>query len=416
MQEVGSDKLEQLAQVVDACINLMQYELPKDLLTEACKASVRAVNAVAGSIRLVEGEFLSVGVGYGYKKPEAREHPIRIDTLVSEIVHECKPLIVHDFVSDARIPERRRKRMQMEGFKSCVCMPMIADDNVIGILTCYYDCERDFSDEELLTISRVARWIATAYKNHIALCETRKALERLKAAEQRILSSERIRVAAKLMEDIGHHFSNLLMKVMGSAEMGLLDVTEERARKLFESIRDACKDIAKALRLALFEAHAGLRLRDLPLVDINEVALRALSMAMEHATLRGMAMSNLKREIELTPTPNVHGDPERLTEALCEIILNAIEAMMPHGGKLSVRTGVKFDRVQVEISDNGVGMDEFVLSRAKEPFFTTKGERRLGIGLTIAEAIIRQHGGLIHIESEPNAGTTVSITLPPAAP
>lgn len=405
-------EFERLARIAEACINLMQYELPKDLLTEACKASVHAFNAIAGSIRLVEGDHLSIGVGYGYKEPRAREHPIKIDALISEIVHKRKPLVVQDFASDARVPQRRKKRMQTEGFKSCVCMPMMMDDEVTGILTCYHDSEREFSDEELSLMSRVARWIAIAYKNCLAFWETRKALEHLKDVEQRLLSSERTRTAAKLIGDIGHHFSNLLMRIMSGAELGLLETADERLRRRFELIRDACKDMAKVLRLALLQKHAALKLEDLQPVDINELILKALSRAMELAEQRGVSTCNLRSEIELAPIPNVRANPEELTNALSEIVLNAIEAVAPHGGKLEIRAELKLGKAQIEIRDDGIGMDEFILQRAKEPFFTTKGERRLGIGLTIADAIICQHGGSVCIESEPNAGTTVRVMLP----
>jgi signal transduction histidine kinase len=99
------------------------------------------------------------------------------------------------------------------------------------------------------------------------------------------------------------------------------------------------------------------------------------------------------------------------------LVLNACQAM-PQGGVIRVRIlAAEVDGnsgVRVEISDSGHGMDDQVLTRATDPFFTTRPSGT-GLGLPIVERIVEAHGGRIEIDSERGRGTTVSLLLPLAA-
>ena len=115
------------------------------------------------------------------------------------------------------------------------------------------------------------------------------------------------------------------------------------------------------------------------------------------------------------------GDAPALRELLTNLVLNAIEAM-PRGGRLSIETGLTESALTLTVTDTGLGMPEEVRLRAHEPFFTTKGVKSTGLGLSVAFGITRRHGGELTIQSEPGEGTTVRVSLPisvgavPAAP
>jgi len=120
-------------------------------------------------------------------------------------------------------------------------------------------------------------------------------------------------------------------------------------------------------------------------------------------------------------------DPAQLENALLNLAVNARDAM-PNGGRLTISTAniprdrargagpagaVDADCVLVQVSDDGVGMSESVLGRAFDPFFTTKGPGRgTGLGLSMVYGFVKQSGGHVQLESELDAGTTVSIYLP----
>jgi CheY-like chemotaxis protein len=127
------------------------------------------------------------------------------------------------------------------------------------------------------------------------------------------------------------------------------------------------------------------------------------------------------------PLWRIHADQGQLEQVLMNLAINARDTM-PSGGRLLIATSnivagpdlVHANRgltpghyVQLEISDNGTGMDETVLAHLFEPFFTTKrrGEGT-GLGLATVYGIIKQSGGYIAVQSQPGVGTTFTIYLP----
>jgi CheY-like chemotaxis protein len=87
---------------------------------------------------------------------------------------------------------------------------------------------------------------------------------------------------------------------------------------------------------------------------------------------------------------------------------------MPNGGQLIVETRVDGSRVSLAVTDTGIGMSDSVRLKAHEPFFTTKGVKATGLGLSVAYGIVRSHGGELTLDSHEGRGTTVRLTLPRA--
>jgi len=110
------------------------------------------------------------------------------------------------------------------------------------------------------------------------------------------------------------------------------------------------------------------------------------------------------------------GAENEIRDALTNLIFNAVDAM-PNGGTLTVRTLTSAgaggeDRVLIEVTDTGVGMDEDTRRRCLEPFFTTKGERGTGLGLAMVYGMIQRHSAELDIESAAGVGTTVRLSFP----
>jgi two-component system, sporulation sensor kinase E len=108
--------------------------------------------------------------------------------------------------------------------------------------------------------------------------------------------------------------------------------------------------------------------------------------------------------------PPLSLDSEQITQALENLIKNAIEAM-PDGGTLNVWTQpVNKEKIRVKIQDTGIGMSPETLVQIFEPYYTTK-ETGTGLGMAIVQRIITDHDGEIFVESEEGIGTTVWIEL-----
>lgn len=110
--------------------------------------------------------------------------------------------------------------------------------------------------------------------------------------------------------------------------------------------------------------------------------------------------------------------PVQFQQVLMNLILNAREAMMPRGGILGINATKEQDKVIIEVSDTGCGIELENMSRLFEPFFSTKtlqspaGRVGAGLGLVFCKEIIDSHEGTIDVQSEPGKGTKFTITLP----
>jgi CheY-like chemotaxis protein len=113
----------------------------------------------------------------------------------------------------------------------------------------------------------------------------------------------------------------------------------------------------------------------------------------------------------------LHVDRGQLENAVLNLVMNSAAAM-PDGGRLQVSTGLDPDgRVRLAVADTGIGLPPALRDKVFEPFFTTKADGKgSGLGLSIVYGFVKQSGGDITLDSEPGAGTTVQMRLPPAAP
>jgi signal transduction histidine kinase len=119
--------------------------------------------------------------------------------------------------------------------------------------------------------------------------------------------------------------------------------------------------------------------------------------------------------LDLESVPPVRVHPDELRQAVQHLLQNAREA---GDGAGPVTVWLRSDgatRVELSVADRGRGMDEATRVRADEPFFTTKGPGRLGVGLAVVRAMASRHRGELEIESAPGQGTTVRLRLPTAA-
>lgn len=109
--------------------------------------------------------------------------------------------------------------------------------------------------------------------------------------------------------------------------------------------------------------------------------------------------------------PLILCDQNQVKQVFINIMKNAIEAMADGGGVLTVSTRAAAGGVMIRVQDTGPGIPKNKLSRLGEPYYTTKTEGN-GLGIMMCYKIIQAHGGSLHFDSEPGAGTTVTVTLP----
>ena len=245
--------------------------------------------------------------------------------------------------------------------------------------------------------------------------ELEQTLGRLKATQQQLVKQERLRALGMMASGIAHDFNNALMLVLGYAELlqpHIAALECEREKFLLANLKAAAQDGAHVVsRLQEFYRPAGnahLRVG----VDVNQTIEHALTLTAPR--WRDKCRSEgiqIDPSLELTPVPNLLGNAAELREVLINLIFNAVDAM-PKGGRLVLRTEVRDGRIQIEVSDTGVGMSEEECARCLEPFFTTKGESGTGLGLASVYGFVQRYGGAIRVKSEKGKGASFTLTLP----
>jgi PAS domain S-box-containing protein len=232
------------------------------------------------------------------------------------------------------------------------------------------------------------------------------------ALEEQLRQAQKMEAIGQLAGGIAHDFNNLLTVINGYAQF-LLTRTQgdESIEKDLRPILNAGQRAAVLTqRLLAFSRRQMLVPR---VVDLNAV-IRDLQ-----PMLRRLLPENL--EIALLPGPDpiwVRADPAQVEQVILNLAVNSRDAM-PQGGELrigasTIERGAPSRRWAVlEVSDNGIGMDDATRQRVFEPFFTTKEVGKgTGLGLAMVYGVVRQSGGQIEVESTPAAGATFRIYLP----
>jgi two-component system, cell cycle sensor histidine kinase and response regulator CckA len=239
--------------------------------------------------------------------------------------------------------------------------------------------------------------------------------------EKQLLQAQKFEAIGQLAGGIAHDFNNMIGAILGWADIGL-DETDggSRLHRHFEKVRHQAERAASLTRQLL--AFARRQILEPRNIDLNQSVTETLSL------LEKVIGGDIEMKISLAADlAVVRADPTQVEQVIMNLCINARDAM-PHGGIIHVQTSnATFDEAYcatqpfarpgayslLAVSDNGIGMDAATLDRIFEPFFTTKGlGKGTGLGLATVYGIVRQHGGFIHVYSEPGHGSTFRIYLP----
>jgi len=233
-----------------------------------------------------------------------------------------------------------------------------------------------------------------------------------KLAQVRAAKSDKLRALGELAAGVAHNLNNSLTVIQGRAQLLLMrSAADEANRKSLEVITQAVGDCSQTLRRLLdFSRRNSTRLT-VP-VDLSEL----IASSVEIARPRWQSESpNRAGTIDVrinAPAPVMAlADSSELREVVLNLIFNAVDAM-PQGGTIEIGARAEGSSAQFWVADNGAGMPPSVIARIFEPFYSTKGERGTGLGLSASHGIIESHGGDISVMSEPGKGTRFEITLP----
>jgi PAS domain S-box-containing protein len=238
--------------------------------------------------------------------------------------------------------------------------------------------------------------------------------------EQQLRQAQKMEAIGRLAGGIAHDFNNLLMVISGYSEFLLERLgPDPRLRGPAQEIANATQRATSLTRQLL--AFSRKQMLAPKILDLNEVVTENLK----------MLTRMIGEDIDLVMVPStelgaIRADPGQIDQVIMNLAVNARDAM-PEGGKLTIETSnITLDEnfarthaplkpgeyVMLAISDTGVGMDVDTQSRIFEPFFTTKGAKGTGLGLSTVYGVVKQSGGFIFVDSQPQRGTAFRAYFP----
>ncbi len=254
--------------------------------------------------------------------------------------------------------------------------------------------------------------VSGAVVTFLDITERKRAEEAERELQSRLVIADRMASVGTLAAAVAHEINNPLTYVLTSLQLLEGELTGKAASSC-QRLRDIKDGLARIRNVA----------RDLnafshddesdSVVDVHAILESSLRIA------GGELKYRARVERDYSTVPPVHGNPARLGQVFLNLLVNAGHAIVAgkvHENAVTVRTRKTDDgRVEVAISDTGCGVAPEIVDSLFEPFVTTKPiGQGTGLGLFICRRIINALGGEIVVESEPGAGTTFRVLLPPS--
>jgi two-component system, NtrC family, sensor histidine kinase HydH len=298
------------------------------------------------------------------------------------------------------------------GRKSCITVPLLAKDNVVGVIA----VDRDFSDvepgeEDLRNLSMLANQAGLAIENSRLYEYIEQSNLALSQTKERLIEAEKLAALGEMAAGMAHEIRNPLVSIGGFTRRLLKSMEYDSPHRVYiEVIINEVTRLEKTLSEILdFSRDTMGHLEER---DLNDVISESL-----HIFRRELKEGRIEVLKELTPLPVVLIDERQVKHVFFNLFYNAGQAM-EHGGTLKIRTFPTYvdDRLYAaaEVSDTGPGISAEVLPNIFNPFFTTK-DTGTGLGLSIVHKIISRHHGFIDVTNKNEGGAKFVIKIPVAA-
>lgn len=292
-----------------------------------------------------------------------------------------------------------------------VAAPLVVRGQLLGLITVGLKLTREpYSESERELFFTLTMMLASGMYSHRLIQGLQEANQALRDTQEQLIRTEKLATIGKLAAGIAHEVKNPLTSILGFA--GTIQTAADRLSK--EEITDYAGiivDESRRLQSIIDEVQAYWK----PKAYETEEAPLAEVVDEIHSFTR---FDSLLRRVEFrrdyADNPVVRLNRDKIKQVLLNLLRNAAQAMDdPNRGLIRLVLKEEPGFALLQVIDNGRGMPPEVLSRIFEPFFSTKGEESMGLGLDICRQIVEQgHGGRIWAVSEVGVGTTFSIRLP----
>jgi signal transduction histidine kinase/pSer/pThr/pTyr-binding forkhead associated (FHA) protein len=400
-----------------------------ELLDRALELIFRALEADRGCVLVKDsdsGQFRPRAVRWRVKPPHPSEKFPVSRTIMEYVLREKQGILVSDAMADERF--NTTQSIVRQGIREVICVPMKGRHETLGVL--YLDthstprelvaaatADPNLDPEAVptgkFTEDSLALAIAIAHQAALAVEDTRY--------HEALVQAERLAAIGQTVAVLSHHIKNILQGLRSGADILKVGLAEQPldAALLQQGWKIVEKNQAKIYDLVLdMLTFSKEREPAIERVDVNGIVGDVLELVQSRAQARGVRI-----ETRLADLPVTQADPEGLHRAVLNVVQNALDALEERKNpQLALATALEAgndergDWVRIMVMDNGVGIAPEQLASLFKPFMSTKGARGTGLGLAVSRKILREHGGDIHVRSEPGKGSRFMLRLPVKSP
>ena len=241
--------------------------------------------------------------------------------------------------------------------------------------------------------------------------QVRRAFDRmrssLKQTQTKLLEAERLATIGQMASSISHDLRHPLTAIVANAEfMSDHQLDASQREELYLEVRSAVNQMTDLIDSLLEFSRTRESLRP-EFADLYETVQRSVQDVRSHPQFHDV-------QIELNCPQNAEGwfDPKRLERVFRNLVRNACEAVSPETGRVEISILKNADHVEIRVSDNGPGIPESIRGKLFEPFVSYNKANGTGLGLTVVEKIVADHGGIALLEKTSEKGTTFKVLLP----
>ncbi len=339
----------------------------------------------------------------------------RSGTLTARVLQSSKPIML--FKEDLEEIYNENRGILI-GTKPLVWLgvPLKLQNKMIGVMAVQSYTNPDLYNEvDLSLLETVSRQVALSI-------EVKRMEDIEKKIQEKLQNTQKMESIGRLAGGVAHEFNNIMTGIMGYAELLKLrfkdrDTFEGEAADIIISSIDRASNLTK--QLLGFARKGKFNPRN---ININEVIIENLKIMEKAFSTNVVVKTNFCENL-----PKIEGDTVQFEQVFMNLLINASDAM-PNGGNILLKTEIvkinelnhlKFpeleigDYVKITISDTGLGIPKNILNKIFDPFFSTKGmDKGTGLGLATVYGIVKNHQGMIQVESELGMGTNFYIFLP----
>ncbi len=341
-------------------------------------------------------------------RKDARIHISR--TILNHALKQGEGVLSSNAMSDPRFA--KGDSVQQFAIRSALCSPIEFGDRRFGAI--YVDssiANYTFTQEQLALLNAIARHTGLALANAEAYAKK--------------LQTERLAATGETVAVLSHSIKNILQGLRGGAdvvEMGLKKEDLKISRGGWTILK---RNIDRIMALTLnMLAYSRPRTPEYELTRVGDLLEECAELLADQCQAKEVALI-VDAESEMVP---VMLDPHLMHQAIVNLLVNAVEAVQPKVGAVTVRATyvANPDRsiapgpagsagkpvIRIDVIDNGPGIARDRHAQIFEPFQSTKGIRGTGLGLTVTKRLVEEHRGRVLLTSEPNRGATFTIVIP----